>query len=185
MFATLTGKELTGSVVSAVVKAFEDTVAASGKDIVDGLYHTTRNHVARRYPGSTHWNTDRISKGSSSASASEASGYVDVNVAGATRAYHDVTIRPVFAKSLTIPIHAESYGKRASDFPGIFKPKGKNVLAKKESTGGLTFLFALAKKAFQKQDKTLLPTDETFSENIVLRFTKSLQANVDKELGNI
>lgn len=56
-------------------------------------------------------------------------------------------------------------GKKAKDIDGLFRPKDKNVLAK-VIDGQLVPIFALVKRAFQRQDTTLLPTDETFADNI-------------------
>lgn len=163
-----------------ISKAFEKTVQNSGGTIVEALYHTTVNHVRNRYPGSTHWSTDKISKGVETSTSTTASGDIDVNVAGASRAYHDVVIRPIRAKMLTIPIHGASYGKRVKDFDGLFKIKGKNVLFQRTNSG-IVGLFALAKQAFQKQDESLLPKDDTFAENIMQRFIKQLDHNLDGE----
>lgn len=46
---------------------------------------------------------------------------------------------------LTIPLNNESTGKRAKDFPGIFKPKGKRILAIKDGDG-IKPMFALVKE---------------------------------------
>ena len=92
-------------------------------------------------------------------------GNVNVNIAGAGRAYHDVTIRPVRARHLTIPIHQSAYGKKVSDFNDLFKPKGKNILARNEN-GQLVAMFALAESAFQKKDPSLMPPDEHLANGI-------------------
>lgn len=76
-----------------------------------------------------------------------------------------MTIRPVMAKALTIPIHASSFGKKTSDFNGLFTIKGKNALFQKQGSG-IVALFALAKSAFQKQDPTLAPSDEKLAEGV-------------------
>ena len=92
-------------------------------------------------------------------------GNVNVNIPGAGRAYHDVTIRPVRARHLTIPIHQSAYGKKVSDFNDLFKPKGKNILARNDN-GQLVAMFALAKSAFQKKDSSLMPTDDNLASGI-------------------
>lgn len=63
-------------------------------------------------------------------------------------------------------MHQSAYGKKVSDFNDLFKPKGKNALARIDSTGHLVWMFALADRAFQHMDSTLMPTDETMSDNI-------------------
>ena len=38
----------------------------------------------------------------------------------------------------------------------------------------MTYLFRLVKQAFQKQDKGLMPSDDTFTKNIISRITAYL-----------
>ena len=45
---------------------------------------------------------------------------IHVAVPGVMRAYRDVTIKPVKAKHLAIPLHAEAYGKSPRDVKGLF-----------------------------------------------------------------
>lgn len=101
----------------------------SGRIIAAALEATARNHVAARYPGSSHWQPSKISKNLDNSGSNAAEGSIDVNIPGATRAYHDIDIYPIRTKWLTIPIHPSSYGKKAADFSNIFKPKNKNMLA--------------------------------------------------------
>ena len=80
-----------------------------------------------------------------------------------------VTITPKGKKWLTIPAAGEAYGKRAGEFSGlslIFLGKGKMALGygrKKGEQGPQKVLFWLRKSVTLPQDRTLLPTDETFS----------------------
>lgn len=107
-------------------------------------------------------------------------GEIKIDIPGSARAYHDITILPIRAKHLTIPMHSSAYGKKTSDFTGLFRPKGKNALAMVDDSGNLVWMFALAKKAFQRKDSTLMPTDQTLGDNIV----KSLVPNIDKAIAN-
>lgn len=132
---------------------------------------TVKEHISKRYPGSKHWDPNKVRNGDSS----KRNGETIVNIPGAGRAYHDVTIKPIRAKCLTIPIHQSAYGKKAADFNDLFKVKDKNILARIEN-GSLIAMFALAKSAFQKQDKTLMPSDDTLSDNIF----KALSPIIDK-----
>ena len=106
-----------------------------------------------------------------------------MKIPGASRAYHDVVIKPIRARHLAIPIHAASYGKKPADFEGLFKIKGKNALFQKHGSG-IVALFALAKQANQKQDSTLLPKDDTYATNISERLTKLFNYYLDKKLSN-
>lgn len=70
-----------------------------------------------------------------------------MDVPGITRAYQDLTIRPRFRKWLTIPMHGEAFGKKASDFDKLFVAKkrdGREFLAQNQH-GHLVYLFRLVK----------------------------------------
>lgn len=55
------------------------------------------------------------------------------------------TITPKKGEFLTVPAIPEMVGKRAKDIPGLFRPKGKNVLAVKNGNG-IKVLFVLLKR---------------------------------------
>lgn len=112
---------------------------------------------------------NKVSKGQQGGTLFNPSGSVVVDIAGANRAYGDITIRPTKAKFLTIPLHSMAVGKTASQIPNLFKPKDKNILATVQN-GKLVAVFALAKRAFQPKDSSLMPSDETFSKNICERW---------------
>lgn len=90
---------------------------------------------------------------------------VPIFIPGITRALHDIVIRPVEAKSLAIPLHAEAYGIQPREYnvvhpkgtpEALFKPKGKDYLARNDN-GSLVVMYLLRKSVHQKQDRTLLP----------------------------
>ncbi len=108
-------------------------------------------------------------------------GVVTIPIAGISRAFHEVTIRPgPGKKALTIPIAAESYGVRVVEMQSagwsIFRPpaKGakmtsrdprrfseyKNILMGSAGGGAPVPLYALVAVVRQPQDRTLLPSDE-------------------------
>lgn len=108
-------------------------------------------------------------------------GVVTIPIAGISRAFHDVTIRPgAGKKALTIPIAAESYGVRVVEMQSagwsIFRPpaKGakmtsrdprrfseyKNILMGSSGGDAPVPLYALVSVVRQPQDRTLLPSDE-------------------------
>ena len=133
----------------------------SGKVMSDSMTSTVKEHISKRYPGSKYWDPNKVKNGSSS----KLNGETIVDIESAGRAYHDVTIKPVRARHLTIPMHQIAYGKKVSDFNDLFKPKGKNILARNVN-GQLVAMFALAKSAFQKQDSSLMPTDDNLASGI-------------------
>lgn len=71
-----------------------------GKTISTALTETTRRHVETIYPGSSHWNPDKITPGNSTSTTGE----TNIDIPGASRAYHDIDIFPKYRKFLTIPI---------------------------------------------------------------------------------
>ena len=122
---------------------------------------SVKSWVQKRYPNSKHWAPNKVT----SDKGVGLTGITNIDIEGAGRAYHDVIIRPVRAKMLTIPMHQSAYGKKVSDFNDLFKPKGKNILARNVN-GNLVAMFALAKSAFQKQDSSLMPTDDNLAGGI-------------------
>lgn len=150
----------------------------AGRSIRESLKNTTRNHFKALYPGSKHYSPDKVTDGVASATTSYVTGSVDIDVPGVTRAYHDLTIVPRFRKYLTIPIHKSAYGKKVEDFGDTFvvktKKSGNKFIAKKEAYG-LTFLYVLKDRVFQKKDSKLMPSDNTFANNIFARLTRILK----------
>lgn len=146
-------------ILKNVVSQLERT---AGKTIADSMTSTVRSHIAQRQPGSQHWDQSKVNVGQIAGN----SGETIVDIPGAGRAYHDVTIRPLTAKHLTIPMHSSAYGKKTTDFNDLFRPKGKNALARIDSSGQLVWMFALAESAFQRKDPTLMPSDQTLADNI-------------------
>ncbi len=102
----------------------------------------------------------------SALSAGPAGATLTINHPGFARAFRNVKIVPRTAKALTIPIHAAAYGHRAGelwDRMGLFIPKGKRVIA--ATIGGvMTPLYILCRSVTQKQDRSLLPSDEQFQD---------------------
>lgn len=75
------------------------------KIVGEALKWNIRNHFKTIYPNSQHYSPDKVNL--------DNDGNVVIDVPGITRAYSDIDIRPVRAKSLTIPIHRTAYGKKA------------------------------------------------------------------------
>ena len=150
-----------------------------GKPIRDGLLWSVRNHFKSVYPGSRHYDPDKVQPlGARDGSVPE--GSVDIDVPGVTRAYRDLTIRPRLRRALTIPVHRDAYGKKASDFNDLFpvrnKASGKSYLARPVPGGGLAFMFALVDKVFQRRDSRLMPTDEALADNVFGRIKAYLSS---------
>lgn len=91
---------------------------------------------------------------------------ITINHPGLVRAFRDVTILPK-KKFLTIPLNALAYNRRAGQFAGelfVFKSKttGDLFLAKRQAEKGdmPLLMYALVRSVTQKQDRTLLSSDE-------------------------
>lgn len=164
-------QEATASRLSGILSR----VNQCGKQIADGLLWTTRAHFQDIYPGSKHYDPNKVQE-MKIENKQNPSGEIEIDVPGITRAYGDLTIRPRFRKWLTIPMHQSAYGKKAEDFNDLFvktKKDGRRYLVQKQG-GHLTYLFRLVKQAFQRRDKGLMPSDNTFAKNIVSRITAYL-----------
>ena len=94
---------------------------------------------------------------------------VVVPIAGISRAFHDLVIRPRKAKSLTIPISGVSYGHRAAELErmgwNLFRLPKTDILAG-ERDGEFRGLYALKKQVTVRRDRTLLPSDTTVKKTI-------------------
>lgn len=154
---------------------------AFGSQISQVLEDETRQHVSERYPGSKHWDPSKIQASASESTSQKSQGSIEVDIPGASRAWHDITIRPKNTEHLAIPIHSSAEGKSPRDFSNLFKPKGKNVLMQKQETG-IVAMFALADQAFQKRDASLLPTDTRYAEVIGNRFFQALDQAIPAEM---
>lgn len=135
-------------------------IAATRHATAERLGAAPTNHFAQA--------AEKVAAGS--ALTADASGAVlTINHPGFVRAFRDVKIVPRTAKSLAIPIHAIAYGHRAAelwDRMSLFIPKGKRVIA--ATIGGVvTPLYYLVRSVTQKQDRTLLPTDDQFRDAAV------------------
>lgn len=97
---------------------------------------------------------------------------VPISIPGITRALHDVVIQPVEANALAIPVNEAAYGISPRRYnvnhpkgtpDALFIPKGKNYLAKTDNAGNLVVMYVLKDSVTQRQDRTLLPSDEAMN----------------------
>ena len=151
-------------------------VNQAGQQISEALVNTVRGHLAARFPGSEHWDPRKVEQGRSGGGASP-SGEAVVKIPGAGRAFHDVVIRPRFRKALAIPFPAAK-GRKPADYPSLFAVNtrdGRGFLAQKQGSQ-LVFLFTLAKRAFQRQDRTIMPSDDTMLRAVAGRIKRILES---------
>ena len=142
-----------------------------------GVRHGTADRLEARPTGHLEKGAARVTSHASSDRAT-----VNVPIAGIARAFHDLDIRPVRAKALTIPVSAAAYGHRVRELARmgwrIFRPKGHDVLMGSRDGGEAQALYALKKRVVGRQDRTLLPSDEAVASAI----NKACAAYVQYEL---
>lgn len=156
----------------------------SGKVIANGISDTIRAHFQFQFPGSSHYNPKKVNPRNISRLNE---GVVDVDVPGVSRAYQDIDIRPRNKQYLTIPMHREAFGKKASDFNDLFvvrKKDGKGFLAKNNG-GNLTMMFFLSKHVHQRMNPRIMPTDNELASVSMSRLSNLVRDIVGKELDNI
>lgn len=165
--------------IQSLLRKVLGKIQNSSKLISDGLKFTTQRHFQRIYPGSNHYNPNKVTNGTNK-NGEKVSGEVVIDVPGITRAYKDLHISAKNSKYLTIPLHKAAYGKRATEFKDLFfvkKKNGNKFLAQKNGTG-ITFMYLLKNSVHQKRDNKLLPSDETFANNIFARLTLQLNKGI-------
>ncbi len=145
---------------------FADAVAGNLEELTRSHIATaaqTRHKTAQRL-GATP--TQYLLNKAASVEAIGAPGRVLLSVSGEIfkRTFREVTVSAVNAKMLTIPIAAESYGKRAGEFGKLFAftaktGKQSSFLARKVD-GKMQFLFLLKRSVVLPQDRGLLPSEE-------------------------
>jgi hypothetical protein len=127
------------------------------------LRHDTANSLGGKPTGHLERGAEAVS------SKPEEDGVViDIPIPGIARAFGDMRIAAVRSKWLTIPANGEAYGRRARSFSDlIFRLKGGSpsdaplaMLLQKQEDGKLRVMYWLKKSVFQKQDRTLLPSDD-------------------------
>ena len=156
----------------------------SGKVIAKGLSDAIRAHFRFQFPGSKHYDPSKVSP-SNDSKLNE--GVAEVDVPGASRAYHDIDIRPKIKQALTIPMHREAFGRSAADFNDLFvvkKKDGKAFLASNNG-GNLTMMFFLAKNVHQRRDSKIMPSDSEMATVAMSRLSQLMSEIADKEIGNI
>ncbi|HMJ92341.1 MAG TPA: hypothetical protein VK530_21140 [Candidatus Acidoferrum sp.] len=85
------------------------------------------------------------------------------------------TIRAKAAKSLTIPIHPDAHGRRASVLEralGLKLFRVKDALAARGADGKLTFYYALKQSVTQKPDPSALPPESEMQRIVSENFNR-------------
>ena len=122
-------------------------------------------------------------------SVDESGGNIALKHPGIARAFGDVEIKPGPGKKfLTIPLVAEAYGRRARDIWqewGLFIPRRKTgekgIIASKSPLGLVTPFYLLVKSVTQKQDRTILPSDNVIKATALLGIKEYLEERQREE----
>lgn len=154
-----TGRTPQQAVHDLLEKVVAKLKSESGKQIQLGIAAAIRRHFSAKYPGSKHYAPKNVKTGT----ANGATGEVVVDVPGVTRAYHDLTIKPKTAKKLKIPLHRQAYGMSDANLKYVKTESGAEFLARIEADGALAFMYVLKDQVHQKQDPSLMPTDQTMA----------------------
>lgn len=143
--------------------------AFNGRVALGAMLKATKAHVSAEYPGSKHWDPAKIVPGKYSQTAAEA----EVNIPGAGRAYHDVTIVPRTRKYLKIPLGGKARDDR--DMFVLTAKSGRKFLASRDGNG-VTLAYLLADKAFQPRKPGLMPSDEAFAKSVFAAVAEALES---------
>lgn len=165
---------------------FADEVAGNIEELTRAHITTaaqTRHTTANRL-GATP--TQYLLNKAASVEAIGSPGRVLLSVSGEIfkRTFQPVTVTAVNAKMLTIPVAAESYGKRAGEFSDLFVYQSKGgsgpaFLARREGKT-MKFLFLLKRSVVLPQDRGLLPSEEDIFKTVEQTADDQLQVMTRK-----
>ena len=156
-----TAQKAAGDIIHKIIaKAF------NGKVAQDEMLSKVRSHVQSRYPGSAFWSPSKVLPGKVSKETAE----IDVNIPGASRAYHDITIKPKRKQYLKIPF--AGMAQNGKEF--VLKTKRGSLLLARSINKSIQIVAVLAKSAFQHRDPSLMPSDGALAESIFSRMKKEM-----------
>jgi len=148
-----------GAEVQYLTEDYLRAIAAERHKTADSLGASPSNHLAQA--------AEKVAQpGALTADADAAT--LTINHPGMVRAFRDVTIRPINAKALCIPINAIAYNRRPAqlwDQLKLFIPKGTRFIAMKTADGkSFVALYVMVRSVTQSQDRSLLPSNDQFGE---------------------
>lgn len=138
------------------VKEFGAQKSTSEHRTATNLGARATGHLAQAYEGI---------EGESDESAMRLLVPRDTRLRAAFGAY---TLKPKNSKYLTLPVAAESYGKRAGEFEELtflrVGPRQTAILARKDEEGNLTTMYLLVTSVNIPEDASLIPFDKLYNE---------------------
>lgn len=110
-----------------------------------------------------------------------------INHPGMARAFGDVTIVPINAQYLTIPINALAYGRRVGEFGGkvvlLMEGGHRETSERKRKPIPLDLpVFFLVRSVTQHQDRTLLPSDSEWKSAAIDAGIEWIEQNAEQIL---
>lgn len=141
---------------TAIAVESENFVKSTGAKIAAGQHRT-----ARRLGGNPTGHLERAYQAIEGEASEAAASLLVPRASRLAAAFGPVHVEPTGGrKFLTIPVHAEAYGRRAGEFDLDFIVTGPGktpILARKDSNGNLETMFVLVKSADIPEDPTLIP----------------------------
>lgn len=101
--------------------------------------------------------------------------HLDIRIKGIQRNFRPIVIVPKSSKYLAIPVDRKSFQKSPRSFSGLFKPKGKNVLARNKGRRKLEILYALTRQVYQPMQKGMLPDERELLSQAYFRLLKHIR----------
>ncbi len=182
--------QLSGEGATGMAKAMGVEVQNKSVDHLRGLAasrHDTANRLGAAPSGHLAQAAEKVGAASAVTTISGGGSNIAVlaiNHPGMVRAFRDVTIVPTTKKFLAIPLAAIAYNRKPSQLTdeghNMFvlrsKDSGKDRLILAEKQGdSIMPLYLLVRSVTQKQDRTLLPSDDEFSEAAVTGISNYIQ----------
>lgn len=164
-------------------------VAAEVRNYLEDLStfrHATANRLGARPTGHLGKAAKAVESG-----FSETEAFITVPAwTGLSRAFRDVEITPLNGKKwLTIPANKRSYGRSAGDFDNLkFIPLGNDLAmlaGEAQSTREVVPMYWLKRSVRQKQDRTLLPSEEELQDAVELAAGEWLKIIISQKGGLI
>lgn len=171
----LTLQQILQKIAAEIKRSIDDR----GSLVADVLKRDVSEHFQSRYPGSKHYNPNKVKVDDKDS--------IDIDVPGITRAYNDLDIRAKNSKYLTIPLHRSAYGIPAKSFSDLFtiKSKNGNLLLARNNGGNLELMYALKDHVHQRKDETLMPRDEKLSDDISAALIRRIDKNIGAFIKNL
>ena len=183
--------------LSPKLRAMVQSLSPAGRRVLDEgagaeLYALVRAHF-RSYALVNHKTADRLSArrtghweeaASAMVHGVDSSGpFVELKAPGIARAVRPVQVLPRRAKSLTIPVHALSYGRRVAEVRRtrpVFRVRNL-LLTRLEKKEAPVPLYVLVRSAVLPQDKNMLPEKSAMTAAVTRGYKRVISTILRKQ----